>query len=122
MSLFHRKRLAHQIVGEKIHVEMFNRDEIKYRCTICTLTFSNAREANSEQCIGKTCYLAYTPKPPYLMSKEEIEATRRKVTQEPSAYICNPYFSKKPMYTPLYDVRECVSLENAVLLPDFEEA
>lgn len=120
MNLFHRKpRLAHQLVGEQspnyIGIPM-----LRYRCSVCTLTFSSAQKANAEQCLGKTCYIAYAVAPQYLMRKEEIEATRRRITQEPSAYIYNPYMSKKPIITPLYDIRECLCLDNAVPLPALE--
>lgn len=125
MSLFTRKpRLAHQIIGEKIHVEVFNRDEIQYRCTVCNLTFSSAIEANENQCKGKSCYPCYLSRYPiYLMTKDEIEATNRTLRpgQEPAAYAYNDITEKPARFWQLYDVRKAITLENAVPLPDFEE-
>lgn len=120
MSLFRRKRLAHQLVAEMTR-NIFGKEMLRYRCVVCTLAFSSAKDANEEWCIGKNCYLTSAAAPQYLMRKEEIEATKRRVNQEPSAYVCNPYMMKKPIITPLYDVRECQELDGAIALPVFED-
>jgi hypothetical protein len=119
-KIFTRKpHLAHQLVGE--HVDnIYGKPTLRYRCTVCTLTFTRATDANAEQCLGKVCYFAHAAAPQWLMRKEEVEATNRVVTQEPSAYIYNPYMGKKPIITPLYDVRECLELSNTIPLPDLE--
>src|SRR5579885_3237117 len=132
MSLFNRKpRLAHQLIATTEH------NNLSYRCSVCTRTFSSAGEAswkyNKEWCPGKHCYTSLQEMPAYIIRGDRLKEERRALRkgQEPLAYLCIEFmrgyggFSggaiQAQEYIPLYDIRECVALDGAVPLPAFDE-
>lgn len=130
MSLFHRKRLAHQLVASQD-----KHNQIGYSCSVCTRTFHSATSAkeNGEYCCGKRCYTErnLSPRiddseviPAWLMQKDEIKATGRALRkhQEPIAYLHYELVSRMDGgftgYYALFDIRECIALDGAIPLPE----
>lgn len=125
MRLF-RHRPAHQIVAATDR-----HNQLVYQCSICQRRFHSAQAAveGKEYCPGKRCYVERTfdEIPAWLLPESEIKATRRTLRkhQEVIAYkhyeLIGSLVGPRPIeYIPLYDIRECVALNDAVPLPAFD--
>lgn len=131
MNLFQRKP-KHQLIGE-----YDQHNQLCYHCSVCKRTFSSAEYATTrrEYCCGKRCYTEHhlfarvsgvqeDALPDYLMQISEIKATGRitRKGQEPIAYLHYELASLRDGgftgYYALYDVRECVELAGATVLPE----
>jgi hypothetical protein len=126
VSIFTRKpRLVHQLVATQVD------HGIVYACSVCTRGFYSVKSATegNEYCCGKHCYVEFTfdKIPAHLKTEEQIKDSGRTIGkgQQPLAYkhyeLIGTMIGPRPIkYYALYDMRECLELDDAIPLPDLE--